>query len=163
MFGDDHGLGQEAELWARKNGLTENVDFVGMVPYATLMQTLATEVDVLVHPAFVEAHSMAVSEALAVGLPVIAGKSTGGMAHLLEQGRLGFLVDVASDAAVSDAMLKLALDDDLRARLGEAARASAQIRFAPDTITRAYEQEYARVLENWPSGTGAISVAASGA
>jgi glycosyltransferase involved in cell wall biosynthesis len=160
MFGEQHGPGEDAELWAQKHHLTENVRFAGMVPYAVLMEELATVVDVLLHPAFVEAHSMAVAEALALGLPVIAGKRTGGMRYLLENGKVGLLVDVASENAVADAMGKLALDEPLRRSLARTASASARTRFSADAITRAYEKEYEHVLEHWPSGMSELQVAA---
>jgi glycosyltransferase involved in cell wall biosynthesis len=162
MFGDQQGPGEAAESWARANGLDEGIQFAGMVPYATLMQRLAAEVDVLLHPSFVEALSMAVAEGLALGLPVIAGEHTGGMQYLLENGRSGVLVDVGSDSAVADAMFRLASDAELRTKLGRAAYESATRRFSADTVMSAYEKEYERVLKNWPPDTSCMCATAGG-
>lgn len=153
MFGEGHGPGEPAGLWARDHSLAEGVEFVGMVPFATLMHRLVTEVDVLLHPSFVEASSMAVAEGLSLGLPVIAGERTEGMQYLLENGRVGVLLDVGSHTAVADAMLKLASDAELRARLGRAARESALRRFSADAVMSAYEKQYELVLKNWPPST----------
>ena len=150
MFGDQQGEGQEAEKWARARGMAGNVEFAGMVPYDALISRLATDVDVLLHPSLVEAHSMAVTEGLALGLPVIAGTRTGGMKYLLEDGRVGMLVDVRSNKAMVDAMLRLAEDADLRSKLGHAARESSTRRFSPDQVMMAYETEYEKVIANWP-------------
>jgi glycosyltransferase involved in cell wall biosynthesis len=151
MFGDQQGAGQEAETWARARGLAKDVEFAGMLPYDVLLSRLATDVDVLLHPSLVEAHSMAVTEGLALGLPVIAGTRTGGMKYLLEDGQAGVLIDVRSNQAMVDAMFRLAEDADLRARLGQAARGSSTRRFSTDHVMTAYEREYEQVIANWPS------------
>jgi glycosyltransferase involved in cell wall biosynthesis len=151
MFGEGHGQGEAAEAWAREQGLADGVNFAGMVTYATLMHRLSTEIDVVLHPAFVEAHSMAVAEALALGLPVIAGRDTGGMRYLLEHGKTGMLVDVSSEKCVFEAMFKLARHPGLRVGLGRAAHESARRRLSVNVVMSAYEKEYERVIMNWPS------------
>jgi L-malate glycosyltransferase len=109
----------------------------------------------------VEAHSMAVTEGLALGLPVIAGQRTGGMKYLLEDGHAGMLVDVRSNRSMTEAMSRLAENADLRARFGLAARESSTRRFSTDQVMTAYEKEYGRVIANWslsPRNESAVGI-----
>jgi phosphatidylinositol alpha-1,6-mannosyltransferase len=63
-------------------------------------------------------------EAGAHGLPCVAGK-LGGSADAVVDGETGLTVDATDHVAVADAITKLLLDPELRARLGEAGRARA--------------------------------------
>ncbi len=59
-------------------------------------------------------------EALASGLPVI-GTHTGGTTTLVEDGIEGFIVRQRDPVDIAEAMIKLATDATLNARMGEAA------------------------------------------
>jgi glycosyltransferase involved in cell wall biosynthesis len=89
---------------------------------------------------------MAVAEAMAIGLPVIAGATTGGMSYLLEGGRVGVLVNITSPAEVAEAMLCLAQDTGLRWRIGRLAHQSAQQHFNPSDVLTRYFAAYERLL-----------------
>src|SRR5699024_4497856 len=58
MFGTGHGPGGAAEQWAKSHSLQDGVSFIGPIPYEALMRTVASEVDILVHPALEESFSM---------------------------------------------------------------------------------------------------------
>jgi glycosyltransferase involved in cell wall biosynthesis len=79
--------------------------------------------DLLVWPAVNEAFGMALLEAQACGLPVLAGAS-GGVPGIVADGKTGFLAP-SGDAAAFAAGLKRALASDLAA-LGRAARRKAE-------------------------------------
>ena len=144
MFGADHGPGEAADRWARERGMTDGVELAGATPYATLQQRLASECDVLVHPALEEAHPMAVLEAQAKGIPVIGGIRSGGVPAALAAGA-GLLVDASSPAAVCDAMRRLAEDAPLRTRVArEGFRRARELSI--DVIAGAWERTYEDVL-----------------
>jgi glycosyltransferase involved in cell wall biosynthesis len=94
------------------------VAFVGKVAPDRLAPLYAGA-DLLVWPAINEAFGMALLEAQACALPVLAGAS-GGVPGIVADGRTGFLVQ-PGDAAAFAAGLKRALASDLAA-LGRAAR-----------------------------------------
>ena len=77
---------------------------------------------------FVEPSGLAVAEAMAAGLPVVAVRP-GGFADLLVHGENGFLVDTQDQAF--EAIMRLARDVALRCRIGEAARRDMRDRFGP--------------------------------
>ncbi len=63
---------------------------------------------------------VAVMEAFAARLPVVATQ-VGGLPHQVRHGVEGLLVPAGNDAALAEALVTVARDDDLRARMGEAA------------------------------------------
>ena len=119
MFGADHGLGEEADRWATGQRLQEGVEFVGRVAYTAAIERIADEVDVLVHPALEEAQGMVLLEAMALGIPVIAGEASGGTRWTLDDGKAGMLVDVTDSAAIARAMDHLAANAEARKSLAD--------------------------------------------
>lgn len=99
--------------------LAGGVRFLGAMPPGALIEAYAAA-DLLVWPAINEAFGMALLEAQACGLPVLAGAS-GGVPAIVAAGKTGFLAP-PGDAGAFAAALKTALDSDLEA-LGKAARA----------------------------------------
>lgn len=148
MFGDCHGPGQEAEQWARRHDLQHGVEFAGHLPYQQLIARLSREVDILVHPALEEAQPMSLIEAMAMGIPVIAGKNSGGVPWTLDNGAAGMLVDVTQPQEMAAAMLlRLADDPAERLRLGEAGRSKARNTFHISVVTDAYVDCYQKILQ----------------
>ncbi len=96
-----------------------DVRFLGALPVEQLVGPYAAS-DLLVWPAINEAFGMALLEAQACGLPVLAGAS-GGVPAIVADGKTGFLAP-PGDAAAFAAGLKRALKSDLP-KLGKAARA----------------------------------------
>jgi L-malate glycosyltransferase len=145
MFGTDFGPGERAASWATEHGAAEGIEFAGEIPHAALIERLAREVDVLVHPSLEEAHPMGVIEAMALSIPVIGGRRSGGVPWTLDEGRAGVLVDVASPAAIEAAMLQLA-DERERLEWGRRGKEHAARTFHIRTVADAYESLYAEVL-----------------
>jgi glycosyltransferase involved in cell wall biosynthesis len=83
--------------------------------------------DVFVLPAIRETYGTVWGEAMAFGLPVV-GWCAGNLPHLAGDEREGLLVAPGDVAALSEALLRLALDSHLQARLGAAARRRALAR-----------------------------------
>ena len=147
MFGPDHGPGQVAQQYAVGRGIAESIQFVGALPHRQLLDRLAREVDVLVHPSLEEAQPMVLIEAMALGIPVIAGRRSGGVPWTLDDGRVGLLVDVRDPPAIAEAM-KALLDDNARRRqLGQQGKDLARQRYHIATIAAAYEPIYQRLLQ----------------
>jgi glycosyltransferase involved in cell wall biosynthesis len=139
MFGNEHENGGPADVWARQRSLDAGIRFMGPLPYMECLTTLAEKVDILVHPALEEAHSMAVTEAMAMGLPVIGGKYSGGIPWNLAGGQAGMLVDVTSAKAIASGMQAMAEDANLRRRLALAGRELALAQYHIDAIVDRYE------------------------
>ena len=100
---------------------SHRVAFAGeLVPSA--MPAVFAAADLYAWPAVNEAYGMAILEAQAAGLPVVAGDA-GGVRDVVCDGKTGFLVAGATPEGFAERVQHLIDDGDLRRRMGEAARA----------------------------------------
>jgi glycosyltransferase involved in cell wall biosynthesis len=74
-------------------------------------------------------------EAMAAGLPVVSGES-GSLPEIVTDGVEGFLIPPGDVDAHADALLRLARDPDLRARMGMAGWARVRKDFSLDAEIR---------------------------
>ena len=98
--------------------------------------------DTFLFPSTTETLGIAMIEALASGLPVLAAR-TGATGEVVDDGETGLLYDPDSDAALIAAVRKISSDDGLRTRMGHNARAAAERRdwgSATRTLRGYYEQ-----------------------
>jgi L-malate glycosyltransferase len=142
MIGRGYEAGGVADRWATSHGLAHGVTFRGFMQYAAMLDYIMQQTDVLVHPSFDEALSLAALESMALKKPVIAGKRTPGMYYALDGGRVGLLVDVREPKSVARAMQQLAGDPGLRRTLAEEAFEYAWNNFRIDTVVPQYEALY---------------------
>jgi glycosyltransferase involved in cell wall biosynthesis len=127
------GPGPEGEGWIN----------VGEVS-ATDKPALFRSVDLFALPSQFENMPNSVLEAMAAGLPVIA-TNVGALPEMLENERSGFLVSVGDVASLSQRILELVEDVDLRGRLGAAAAEVARREFDFSLLEERLLQEYCRV------------------
>lgn len=161
LYGPDFGAGERAQGWAAGQALPEVFEYHGWTPNAEVLRALA-EMDILVHPSLEESFGMTVAEAMTLGVPVVAGQSSGAVPWVLggSDGG-GLLVDVRSPDAIAEAVLHLLDDKALYARSSARGRARASEVFSPDAVARAYLACYQRVLAETgsiPSGALAENV-----
>ncbi len=95
------------------------VAFAGAVPEAALPAYYAAA-DLYVWPAVREAYGLAMLEAAAAGLPVIAGRE-GGVEEVVRDGVTGVLTPARDPAAMAAAIDRLLAERERRAAMGEAA------------------------------------------
>ena len=104
--------------------LGSRVSYRGALDEPAIAQTLAQS-DLFVWPAVNEAFGMALLEAQASGLAVVAGAS-GGVSGIVASGETGLLVPPGDVAAFAAAVRRLVLDGEGRARMGAAAHAKVE-------------------------------------
>jgi glycosyltransferase involved in cell wall biosynthesis len=104
----------------------ERVAFAGLRTPEAIARFHAAA-DLFVWPAVNEAYGMALLEAAAAGLPVVAGR-VGGVPEIVADGETGLLVPGGDAAAFADATARLLRDAPLRRRLGRAAARRAEER-----------------------------------
>ncbi len=147
MFGNGYETGGLAEAWCRGHGLAAGIEFRGKVSHATLMQELARSVHILVHPAKEESFGMAPLEAIALGIPVIGGKKSGGVPYVLAGGKAGKLVDVHNPLKMAQAILELAQPGGQMDGLAETSWQHAVSSFTLERMVDAYLAEYAATVD----------------
>jgi glycosyltransferase involved in cell wall biosynthesis len=113
----------EAEIREAFAPLRNRVRWVGTLDRKTLTQ-LYRAADVFAWPAIKEAWGMALLEAQAAGLPVVAGNS-GGVASVIADGETGLLAREGDAAAFAETLRTLLRDRAIRRDMGQAAEARA--------------------------------------
>ena len=150
LYGNDFGSGQKAESWCVKTGIAAGMAFHGSVPHQRLLQALA-ECDLLLHPSLEESFGLVVAEAMAMGLPVVAGASSGAVPWVA--GEHGSLCDVRDPEAILLALEKT-LAPDQYARMSRDGMASVQARFSTARVVDAFFHLYEQALDSRAAGAG---------
>ena len=137
------GTGKQRKTYERlaeELSIAEHVRFVGNVPEAELpaMFNIASAyvgVSRRADGSRVEGFGVALAEASACGLPVIAGRS-GGLAEAVNDGETGLVVNPDDADAVTGALKRLLGDQLLARRLGQAGRKAIETYYNWDRVIR---------------------------
>jgi L-malate glycosyltransferase len=139
---------RDAELWIVGDGPLRGAlgDLAGALGIGGRVRFLATvhptcsvlaEADIFAFPSLVEPQGLAVLEAFAAGVPVVASR-TGGIAEMLEDGRDGVLVPPGEPEPLAAALAAL-LEDPGRGKELAAAAARRLGEFDIRAVARRYE------------------------
>lgn len=119
---------------------------LGALDERELTDLLATA-DVLAHPSVSESFGMAVVEGMCSGLPVVCSDL---LSFLVTHGQEGFLIPTSGEEErvrrMREHLGRLLSDAQLRARMGEAARATAVSRYSWESVAERVERVYAKVV-----------------
>ena len=126
----------ELRRQVREAGLDAQVEFAGLVPYERIPEEFQGA-DMFALPSLQEGLPLSLLEAMACGLPVMASR-VGGVPAVICDGENGFLIPAGDVEKVSKAIVQLASDSILRARVSKAARHTAQS-WSWDSIWERYE------------------------
>jgi glycosyltransferase involved in cell wall biosynthesis len=132
----------ELRALATALGLGESVHFAGYqadpVPYLQTMEVFALT-------SRMEGTPLAVLEAWAAGLPVVASR-VGGLIRLLEEGKSGMLFDSGDQRGLARALMSLLLEPNRAREMGEAGRSRACSMFSLAAMAREYQRHYLELL-----------------
>ena len=143
LFGSGTQPGGPAWQQWQRQGAQGHVVFNGAVPHDTVLDAMA-DGDLLLHPALEESFGAVLAEAMAAGLPVVAGRDSGAVSWVV--GNAGVLVDVTRPEAMADAMASLIADPGALAALARRGRERVSDRFSAGAVTAQYEHQYEHVL-----------------
>jgi glycosyltransferase involved in cell wall biosynthesis len=96
---------------------------------------LYAESDLFVLPTLADCFGVALIEAMATGLPVVA-TPVGGVPDIVEDGQQGFLIEPDDGAALAERMERLLSDAALRRRMGASGRARVLTHFDAHTNSK---------------------------
>ncbi|GGH09479.1 glycosyl transferase family 1 [Alsobacter metallidurans] len=128
----------ELQALARELGVADRVDFVFG---RTDVENLLLDADVCVMPSRSEGFGLALVEAMAAGVPVVASQ-VGGLAALVQDGVNGLLFAAEDAPGLADAIARLAADPTLRRSLAMEGAASAEC-YGIDATLRDHARLYA--------------------
>ena len=133
----------------RRLGVEGSVRFVSGIDDDELARLYA-EAEVAVVPSLYEGFSLPAVQAMACGLPLVA-TTAGALPEVVGQDGITGLLVPPGDSEALAAALQRALDDpDLRARLGQAARARVNSRYSWEATATATVDQYRLLLEAPP-------------
>ena len=122
-------------------GLSDCVTYAGPI-VGDAKAALLAGCDVFLLPSHSEGMPIAMLEAMAHALPIVA-TTVGSIPEVVEHGTHGLLVPPSAPHALADAMVRMVTGDDLRTAMGTAARQVVTNRFSLDRLdhdlTRLYD------------------------
>ena len=139
----DGRLRKDLEVAVISLGISERVSFLGT---RSDMAEILRALDLFVMPSLWEGLSLAMLEGMAAGLPVIIS-DVGGAAEVLGDNAFGIRVPPSNEAALTQAILRLAEDKERRELLGAKARERVEVGYSAATMVRKLEEIYGQVLE----------------
>jgi len=140
----DGSLSQKLQKQVEESGISSRVLFTG---YRKDVLELLMGFDVFVLPSLAEGLSIALLEAMASRLPVIAS-DVGGIPEVFGNSYCGRLVPPKDVAALSAAMVEIGLlDNTQKKRLGEEGRKKIEEEFTADVMIRKIQEVYESVLK----------------
>jgi len=144
-FEVDDRLATDMRLRAAHEGVAGRLQFVDPTDRIDEYYRAA---DLFVLPSIREGLPVALLEAMASGLPVVASRLPGSTDAVIDDGRNGVLVPPGDAAAFADAMRNLLIDRERASALGEAARRRIVADFSADRTATQWADAYREVMAN---------------
>ena len=126
-------------------GIENQVEILGHINHIKLEEELS-KASVLLLPSRQENAPMAISEAMAAGIPVIASNRCG-MPYMVEEGKTGFLIDPESTEQIANRLNALLEDTQLCQKMGQAGKETAMKRFHPRIVAEKTLAVYKEIAE----------------
>jgi len=134
--------------YVEKHSLKPYVDFLGEIPTKRDVATILASSDIYIHPSKVEAAPLAILEAMASGLPVIAFDLPFYRGYLINNVN-ALLTPLDNEKELCGALLELVVDTNLRRKLAYNALKHSQGFFSWDIIVRKhYLPLYRELMES---------------
>jgi N-acetyl-alpha-D-glucosaminyl L-malate synthase BshA len=130
------------EYRAEQLGVKQYTHFAGKK--ANISDYMAVA-DVFLLPSELESFGLAALEALACEVPVVASR-VGGIPEVVTDNETGFLSNIGDIEKMSEDVLKLLDDEEMRVEFGRAGRESAVTRYSATEIIPQYIKFYEKVL-----------------
>jgi glycosyltransferase involved in cell wall biosynthesis len=140
--GQDYGIGARLKQQARALGIGENIELLGT--RSDIAELLAAA-DIGVLASHEEGFANSILEGMAARLPMIV-TDVGGNAEAVVDGVTGLVVPSRDGNAFGAAILKLALDPELRRTMGDAGRQRVETYFGIDRCVTNYARLYVGLM-----------------
>ena len=149
LIGRGIGPNESGAVWARRQNLASSVEFRGSLSHAEILNSLRYEGNIFVHSTLEESFCMTVLEAMAQGLPAVVLPDSGAVPWVVGDGAAGMIASSQASKSLSQAMLALAKDLELREHLGKTGYDRALSMFELETIADCYLKEYHDTIQHY--------------
>ncbi len=125
---------EKAYRLINENGLTEHVEFTGVVTGKDKDKFLECT-DIFLFPSWYkhEGFPLVIIEAMSASCPVISVKDTGAISDIIVDGDTGFLIDKKRPDQIAESVIKLIKDPGLRMEMGKRGRERYEQRYTLDS------------------------------
>jgi glycosyltransferase involved in cell wall biosynthesis len=137
---------------SQRLGLEEKCELVGVYKSIEERSEFMKGIDVFVLPSLTEGTPNVIIEAMAHEKPIIA-TAVGGVPDLVTED-VGILVPPDDNRALAAALTRMAVDSEMRRRMGAAARRKYEQLFTPAVVLPVLLDLYAGIIENKHVDTG---------
>jgi 1,4-alpha-glucan branching enzyme len=131
----------ELRALARSLKIGRSVRWLGEIPHPA---TVLSDAHAFVNPSASEGFGLAVAEAMSWALPVV-GRTTGGVAEIVDHGKTGLLVAEDDPAELAAAIVQLVENRKLAEKLGREAQRVAAAQFGSERTADLTLQLYERL------------------
>ncbi len=132
----------EIERWVMERGISNSVIFAG---FQRDIKKWLPSIDIFVLPSLTEGTPIALLEAMAAGLPVVAS-AVGGIPEVVNSGKNGILIPPANPGELVNALLTVSKNDRLRKSLSKVAKETIRKRFGVEKWITKIENTYTELL-----------------
>lgn len=129
----------------RNDNISKNIILLGDIPY-NKMAAYDQVADIVVLPSLLEATSLSGLEAMSCGKPLI-GSNVGGIPEIVDEGITGILVPKCNSNKLAEAICYLLKNDEVREKMGKAARIKTEQEFSWKVIADKTENVYEKVCK----------------
>ncbi|HWE52084.1 MAG TPA: glycosyltransferase [Bryobacteraceae bacterium] len=150
-----HSSLPEAQLQQilERSGLNGQIEVLGHIPRQQL-PIWYNEASVCVCPSFYETFGLSALEGMAAGVPVVV-TDAGAFPEVVEDGLSGIVVKAGDTEALSEAVVRLLRDEELRARIGKAGQERARVSFEVHRQLDDNIRLYRLAVKLWSDSRGA--------
>lgn len=145
LVAGDGYLAPKLRKFCVDSGIADNVFFCGVVGRSEIKNYYAAA-DIFVYASQSETQGMVMSEAMYMGLPIVAVAATGASSLVLNNGN-GFLVE-ENEKEFADAVLKLVSNKDLRQKFRETSAKIARLQFTAEVCAEKMLEVYEECLNH---------------
>ncbi|MGN8132654.1 glycosyltransferase [Paenarthrobacter sp. 22069] len=142
VAGPGYEPGGEAQRWAAQNSFEAQVEFLGGLAPEAVPQFFGS-LDAFLHPSLEESFGMVLIEAMACGVPVIAGKSSGAVPEVT--GGNAVLTNVNSVDSIAASLRATLSDSSLRRKLSVDGKLWSR-RFELQSVAELYVAQLSKLL-----------------
>lgn len=121
-------------------------DYIKFIGYYDNVRELLSISDLFLLPSFLELHSIALLEAMSMGVPLITSKDVGCNNDFISDKKNGFLLDPFNDEGWADTIIDLAKDSRLRRDVGRAAKETCEHEYDIAITATKFGQLYEHIL-----------------
>lgn len=139
----DDGYGKRVQGWVEKSGLSNRVTFTGMLQGVRKLAALR-DADVFVMPSYTESFGIAVTEAMACGLPVVISNKVNIWREVAQAGA-GIVTD-CDERQCGQALLSILEDLTSAQSMGERGRYLVETRFNWRVVGENLEDAYKKSI-----------------